>query len=106
MSHIHAVKFNGRFRAITFFINFSVPFTRQDEARRSEVPVAAGEEPLHVVQLGGRVHSACSQRSVATPRPGSPRRPARTRSLLAMLALVSRPYAEYHTSVGTWCRRR
>ena len=57
------------------------------EPGRRKVPVAAGDEALHVVQLG-RAHSACTHRSVAS-RPGSPRRPARIRALLPTLAQLS-----------------
>ena len=57
------------------------------EPGRGQVPVAAGDEALHVVQLG-RAHSACTHCSVAS-RPGSPRSPARIRALLPMLAQLS-----------------
>ena len=55
----------------------------EQESRRGQVPVAAGDEALDVVQLG-RAHSACTHFSVA-----SPRSPARIRALFAMLAQLS-----------------
>ncbi len=95
----------GRDRAEPALPGGRVVDAEEDEPRREEIPVAARDEPLHVVHLGRRAHSACTQRWVASSS-SSPRSPARIRSLLPALAHESRPYAENHTRVGTWCRRR